>query len=185
MTCRIRAGEVARPRCRGFTPRAARIERTSAPATRLARVLHSCRSTSVDPSSERRQDSASARTAPPLWRGLVVGRDLDARMSEKPNRIGDLWRYSPLTRSGGQSRFRPGAETGGDPRTSSGMQNSARWVRALRDSHGPLKGPLTTVIGGTPFGSFQTLSKSLVGCLRLGPSAAAMSSRSRPAVRVR
>lgn len=72
MTCRIRAGEVARPQCRGFTPRVARFERTSVPATRLARVLHSCRSTPVDRSSGRRQDSASARIAPPLRRGLVV-----------------------------------------------------------------------------------------------------------------
>lgn len=73
MTCRIRAGEVARPRCRGFTPRAARSGHgVTVPATRRAWVLHSCRSTSVDRSSARRQDSASARTAPPLWRGLVV-----------------------------------------------------------------------------------------------------------------
>ncbi len=50
MTCRIRAGEVARPRCRGFTPRAARSGHgVTVPATRRAWVLHSCRSTSRRP----------------------------------------------------------------------------------------------------------------------------------------
>ncbi|EGJ78863.1 hypothetical protein STTU_6074 [Streptomyces sp. Tu6071] len=39
----------------------------------------------VDLASGRRRDSASARTAPPLRRGLVVGSDLDARQRRIPN----------------------------------------------------------------------------------------------------
>jgi hypothetical protein len=111
MTCRIRAGEVARPPDAASPQGLLGTDRVSVPATRRARVLHSCRSTPVDRSSGRRQDSASARTAPPPVAG-AVGRDLHPRKSENPNGTGGLCCYSPLRRSGEHPLFQAVSRTG-------------------------------------------------------------------------
>ncbi len=159
MTCRIRAGEVARPHECGFTPRAARpgapLAEMTVPATRRAWVLHSCRSTPVDRSSGRRQDSASARTAPPLRRGLVVSHGSCLVRWENPNGTCSLCCYSPLARSRGRTRVRAvaGCPTGSG--TCGGMACSAAWTRASRNLGGSETGGVPTPKGGTPFGPFR------------------------------
>lgn len=104
MTCRIRAGEVARPHECGFTPRTARPG-TSREGGRAGDP--SCSGPPllpihflVDRSSGRRQDSASARTAPPLRRGLVVSHGSCPARRENPNGTCPLCCYDPLARSG-------------------------------------------------------------------------------------
>lgn len=77
---------------------------------RCARVLHSCRSTPVDPSSARRQDSASARTAPSGWRGLVVPRIFTQAARDFRGGRGSQYGRPTLRReSGGVSRAARGA----------------------------------------------------------------------------
>jgi hypothetical protein len=159
MTCRIRAGEVARPRC-GFTPRAARHGH---PCRRPV-VLGS--STPADPLlSTGHPDGGRTRRPPGSPRrgggGLSSVTDLGSRMSENPNGTGDLWRYSPLIRSGGHCSVRTSVEATEDARTSTGTSLSGEGLASLRNPDGPTAGDTTTPKGGTSFGPFRLRSGRL------------------------
>lgn len=146
MTCRIRAGEVARPCRHGFTPRAARHDRP-----RLADIrpgdpscsgppllpVHSCR-----PVIQAAAGLGVRPDAPRRCGGVLSSdRDLGPLLSENPNGTGRLWCYSPLTRSGGQGCVRVAVNSPPQPRTWASI--AARWPpgRVARNSAGRETGP--------------------------------------------
>lgn len=156
MTCRIRAGEVARPHECGFTPRAARpgAFRGRRPYRRPV-MLGS--STPADPLLSTGHPGGGRTRRPPgsprRCGGVLSSvRDLDALTSEIPNGTGDLCCYSPLTRSGGSRSVRPGGAAAGAPRTSGGAALRAGGARASRKPEGPGERRVRTPKGRTPFG---------------------------------
>lgn len=159
MTCRIRAGEVARPHECGFTPRAARSgtshggDRSGDPSCSGPPLLpiHFPR----DRSSGRRQDSASARTAPPLRRGLVVSHGSCLAGTRNPNGTWLLCCYSPLTRSGGRPCVRSTVVGGDDAGTSGAARTTAAGGGVPRNLDRPRTGRVPTPKGGTSFGPFR------------------------------
>lgn len=146
MTCRIRAGEVARPCHHGFTPRVARHDRPlladirpGDPACSGPPLLpmHFCRPVI------RVAAGLGVRPDAPRRCGGVLSsvRDLGPLLSENPNGTGGLWCYSPLTRSGGQGCVRVAVNSPSQPRTWASI--AALWPagRVARKSAGPETGP--------------------------------------------
>ncbi|MGC0333491.1 hypothetical protein RKD23_006481 [Streptomyces sp. SAI-170] len=135
MTCRIRAGEVARPPEGGFTPRTART-------TALRRTVVLGSSTPADPLLSTGHPGGGRTRRPPGpprrgGGGLSSVRDLHSQVSEIPNGTGDLCCYSPLARSGGQLDRQASVKTAERPRTRAGTHCSAVKARASRNCWAP------------------------------------------------